>query len=283
MNVQTRSKRCFGPTLQSARRLFTLIELLVVIAIIAILAAMLMPALERARNQAVAANCAARQHQIGLSLQMYANDFGDFLPPFGPPPYERSVTYYSGTDNNGDPYTWDLRGFFQSYYNHQTFICPGFVGVPKYERWGNRWANRKPYDYDWYTMGQSHLTGMTGYNYFAAETIWLWDAKYRITNHEYALQLGRSYPYGHGHQGRVGEMMVISCFGVNSNTLYGGDQGDLPDDVNDEYLNFPHSPGQPTGGNVLLGSGSVHWVPAENWHAKYWRQTPEWWEVPWNK
>lgn len=57
------------------KKAFTLIELLVVIAIIAILAAMLMPALEKARTRARQATCRSNVHELGLSLAMFRNDF----------------------------------------------------------------------------------------------------------------------------------------------------------------------------------------------------------------
>jgi prepilin-type N-terminal cleavage/methylation domain-containing protein/prepilin-type processing-associated H-X9-DG protein len=63
------------------RRGFTLIELLVVIAIIAILAAILFPVFAQAREKARQVACQSNMKQVGLGLQMYAQDYDETLPP----------------------------------------------------------------------------------------------------------------------------------------------------------------------------------------------------------
>jgi len=90
------------------RNAFTLIELLVVIAIIGILAAMLVPALARAKERAGTVQCASNVRQIGLALQMYGDEHDELLPmaygsiPWSqtnPPAWTRQlVDYYSAVN-----------------------------------------------------------------------------------------------------------------------------------------------------------------------------------------
>lgn len=68
---------------RTGKGVFTLIELLVVISIIAILAALLLPALGKAREAAQGSKCMSNQKQIGLATHMYLGDWNDYFPGRG--------------------------------------------------------------------------------------------------------------------------------------------------------------------------------------------------------
>lgn len=97
-----------------ARRGFTLIELLVVISIIALLVAILLPALSAAQKSAKNVQCASNLHQVGIGAHAYATDFKSTLPP--PSPAGKPTDIKAGA--------WDIRDSVGSYVNFQLMQCP---------------------------------------------------------------------------------------------------------------------------------------------------------------
>jgi prepilin-type N-terminal cleavage/methylation domain-containing protein/prepilin-type processing-associated H-X9-DG protein len=113
------------------RGAFTLIELLVVIAIIAILAAMLLPALAKAKERAHRVKCKSNERQLGIAMAMYADDNNNYLPAFP------QVSSGSGT------WLWDLPSatadaIVTAGAKPEVFYCPGLTaGVGEYNIYQN--------------------------------------------------------------------------------------------------------------------------------------------------
>jgi prepilin-type N-terminal cleavage/methylation domain-containing protein/prepilin-type processing-associated H-X9-DG protein len=101
---------------------FTLIELLVVIAIIAILAALLLPALSRAKQKAWTTSCNSNLHQIGLAMRMFADEHGDLYPQSG-------GTIYWNPNVDAANNSW-MEQIYPYAGSTNVFNCPGNVQLP---------------------------------------------------------------------------------------------------------------------------------------------------------
>jgi len=158
---------------------FTLIELLVVVTIIAVLAALLAPALERAVYQAELAVCGARLKAIGTGVLIYAPDFRRAYP------HRPSMDYKSAANSTArptdltfpEPGGFDDRTSLGGYLDVSLLVCPlvrkvdlstavDSYRVTSYARWyGWRWAGERAMA----RLGDRFTLGSSSFNVLAAD------------------------------------------------------------------------------------------------------------------
>ncbi len=141
-----------SPSGRRGRRIFTLIELLIVISIIAILAGLLLPALQRARNMACSAGCLNNLKQMGIAQNGYTEDYREWIVP-------GNSEAPAGTDNRAKSFQGLLSGYKNrtpgygvQYFGHTvtkgTFVCPA-----ESRPFGSSTTN-KEFDYCHYGINQ---------------------------------------------------------------------------------------------------------------------------------